>query len=336
MVNGVLWVTDPSCTSTRKLHFRIPGHWWDEISSQEFDGFLASEAKGTSVYDLSGRRQAQDAAPDRVISPITGVLFNKAWKEWRANVITPTLNELCANLDDFTVLQSLVFEAWQDTGIQPPYIYASTIRSLCNHLPLTQNFTNLTLDISGFDIVRTGGNNHGCQSGICKSLGLAWPRVKHVRIRLKRYCEVLFSAAQSLSRTDVRCQSFILKLHHPPHGYQVQDSQLCGRAGYMTTHRLPEIMVASAQKYLSWISANADQAYAGEDGYVMPKLMRISYVQPSNVVTADCLTMRVLSRPEKFVVYEDDGLPSWYEMRRDLVDCGEFLPWEKRGSRDGT
>ncbi|KAK5115103.1 hypothetical protein LTR62_001800 [Meristemomyces frigidus] len=171
---------------TKALHLRIPGHWWDEELAEHFEGLLANGYESHyGVYDYNGLhdRNATSNYLPGVVSPITGLQHSTPWSQWRAKTLTHVLNELFADLDNFTMLESIIFEAWPEIRRRIPFVCASTVRSLCQHLPVAHNLTAMTIDIAGFDSIRTGGNSHdGCPSGVCGAVGRVWPRVKNVRI----------------------------------------------------------------------------------------------------------------------------------------------------------
>ncbi|KAK3648593.1 hypothetical protein LTR56_007419 [Elasticomyces elasticus] len=139
--------------NTRNLHLRLVGHWWDETMSREYEEVCDEVASRTDFSDLDmpgfidHERNELHATAESV--------FDKypKWKDWRDQFLAPTLDELFADLQHFTALESLRIEAsnenpsYDDMLLRGKgYIHAITIRTLLTNMPILHDLTDLTLD----------------------------------------------------------------------------------------------------------------------------------------------------------------------------------------------
>lgn len=202
-------------------------------------------------------------------------------------------------------------------------------------LPVLRDLCHLTLDIAGLDLGSDTGTRH-----ICDDLARVLPTISNVRLRLPRICADIFDLPASLTPSSIQCKSLVIKLHQPQHGLNGSyRTSVCGHdsgSGEASTYY--GTMIDAAREWLCQLSdlrdiqvstrgkkhAKTGGNHTSSHGVDLLRMTHVSISGPC-LVTVDCLTMKVLSTPEEFFVYEDDGTPCWYEDERtDLVECGSF------------
>ncbi|KAK5735419.1 hypothetical protein LTR17_008116 [Elasticomyces elasticus] len=295
--------------NTRHLRLRMVGHWWDELMSCEYEQACDEVEENTegSDFDMPGYHYHEQ----NELHPSAKTLFDKypKWEDWRDDYLAPTLDDLFGDLRNFAALESLRFEASNE---EPScgdmllrgkgYIHASTMRTLLTNLPVLHDLTELTLDTA-------------------------------VRLRMRRICPKVFPSLESnpqIRPEEVKAKNLIIKLHLPIYSPDPQLKMCAFDGPDSNADRAPDSslspMLKGAKRYVQWLAhirtdmlqhpnpSTAPQHASGMD------VLRISL--PSNgeiVLTAvDCLTGQRLYPPEDFLVYEDDGMPCWFETRPDL------------------
>jgi hypothetical protein len=312
--------------NTRELTVRMFGNWWDQ------------RTKGLSRHDpvidfcegtVPDNFHESDFHPDSHAwqpAPLE-------WIRWRDMILRPALDDLFDSLPQFEALEQLVFEALSDQpGEMPSYIYVDTAASLLKGVRLSSNITHLTLDTADTELLDRPTRRPGDeQLHICEALSMAIMRIKNVRIRMRKICGQLFAINfDRLNKGEVNIRSLVIKLHLPYAKERAQiTSHQCDTAHDLTVARL----VGPASGWLEEMAslrAGRDRDDAGnsrDNGkptHGMDRL-RISFIQSTNIMTVDCLYLRMLSAPEEVFFYEDDATPCWdLEERGDLIDCGPF------------
>ncbi|KAK4894466.1 hypothetical protein LTR27_007352 [Elasticomyces elasticus] len=343
-LSGEGWDRQLMRQNTRHLRLRMVGHWWDELMSREYEQACDEVEENTegSDFDMPGYL----AHEQNELHPLAKDLFDKhpKWEDWRDEYLAPTLDDLFGDLRNFTALESLRFEAsnedpsYGDMLLRGKgYIHARTMRNLLTNLPLLHDLTNFTLDTAGTNKICPEPRNsmfadqHTC---FCTSVAAILPRIHTVRLRMRRICPKVFPSTEStpqLRPEQVKARNLIIKLHLPIYSPDPQ-LKMCAPDGLDTNaDRAPDSslspMLKGAKRYVQWLAhVRMGMLLQYPNPSTMPQhasgmdTLRISLPGDGGIAltAVDCLTGQRLYPPEDFLVYEDDGMPCWFETRPDL------------------
>ncbi|KAK4963634.1 hypothetical protein LTR10_001263 [Elasticomyces elasticus] len=330
--------------NTRHLRLRMVGHWWDEMLSREYEEACDEVEENTegSDFDMPGYL----AHEQNELHPSAKNLLDNypKWEDWRDDYLAPTLDDLFGDLRNFTALESLRFEAsnedpsYGDMLLRGKgYIHARTMRNILTNLPILHDLTNFTLDTAGTNIICPEPRNsmftdqHTC---FCTSVAAFLPRIHTVRLRMRRICPKVFPSIESapqLRPEEVKAKNLIIKLHLPIYSPDPQ-LKMCALDGLdSNADRAPDSslspMLKGAKRYVQWLAhVRMGMLLQHPNPSTMPQhasgmdTLRISLPGDGGIVLTaiDCLTGQRLYPPEDLLVYEDDGMPCWFETRPDL------------------
>lgn len=294
--------------NTRKLRVRLLGHYWDEASSGDPGGHGDDLNEPPFDFEMPGHVAALEV--------------------WRDNTLRPHVNSLFADLSNFEALETLKFEATADAeagherGPHWNYLYQSTVLAFLHNLPIAHDLKYLTLDISG---LRNGVlNDVDGDTHFCTSIANVLPRVENVRLRMHTLCPTIFDIDEALSNHAIKLQTLIIKLHLPSFFHTIEARiQPCPQMrGARTSQALLQTLARNSDVFLKKLARLQQTESHGMTGF------RISFAFPRtpSISTLDCLTMKLQSLPEEYFLYEDDGMPDWYELKQAyrMLNGGDF------------
>ena len=316
--------------NAQQVCLRLLGHWWDSTTSRDSDDY--HDMWYDTAEDIPNE---EDNAPE---ADFTAADDNKEMDLWRKKV-NAWIQDLALSLADFTSLQTLrlEFSAEDNESIGPfwNYIFDSTITTLLSNLPIHHNLTDLTIDICGLtSLIPSVGERHGITPiHICPLIAQFLPHLRKARIRLPCTCSAIFPTTASSSS---KLETLILKLHQPFWEQRASmlrsttdpsepDSKSHG--GEYCTLPCPSTTAVNPRLTPEDLHEPIYRA-ARRTRSSMPNLsmFRVSYAAcrdgGMNIMGIDVLTDNTIYIPEEFFIYEDDGMPCWWEECDDRIAVG--------------
>lgn len=320
--------------NTRGLQIRIYGFPWDEEIKKQLE-----EEDSNPVNDVNASSILNDHSNHQSDLTI-----------WRESELTPALDELFEDLTRFSVLESISFEAsWYElTGYtqRVSYLSLSTAARLLRNLPLAHELKDLTFDLASEPI-----DLQECGIHMCSELSKILPHIENVRVRLQNICPDIFHIHEQSLAKELKLKKLIIKLHRPSWNPSPTMATPCTGLSFLhnpalqniSSLTLTEHIFRAARFYAARLHSAQDQislhssthSTLSRDLDSLDKLdlrqcgfslFRISSSegQEIDIYAIDVLTSATLYPPEEFFIYEDDGLPSWFEDREDMIDVGAF------------
>ncbi|KAK3071368.1 hypothetical protein LTR53_008747 [Teratosphaeriaceae sp. CCFEE 6253] len=334
--------------NTRALLLRFCGCEWDERLAADYEAALRSDGddREAGILGTGGRPLDPDARRHldsltraaRRNWPASGIW--PAQRDWPFQILAPALDELFTDLAHFTGLETLRLEASAVSPARGPraYLNLATLRSLLRNLPVLHPLTELTLDTAGTAFACSPPpassdeppNEHESTEHLCPDLAAIMPRIRTVRLRMRRICADVFPPATAgsssttptpapLAPEQVKARSLILKLHLPTYG--PQRAGPCRERGPSSDEGRAHLadLLRAARGYLEFLASLRHPVASSPPQHYLTLDGESTASRPSLLVM-DTLDMHTLCPPEEFFVYEDDGaVPCWFEEREDLV-----------------
>ncbi|KAK3110082.1 hypothetical protein LTR53_016001 [Teratosphaeriaceae sp. CCFEE 6253] len=326
--------------NTRALLLRFWGYEWDKRLAAEYEAALRSDGddREAGILGMKGRTLDPDA------QSIPSSSASSSLRAWPSTTLAPALDELFGDLRHFTALQTVRLEAsaYPHTPGPRAYLQLPLLQTLLRNLPVLHSLTELTLDTAGtslacpvpparYEIADGSPLDYADPAEhLCPDLAAILPRIRTVRLRMRRICADVFPPATAgsssttptpapLAPEQVKARSLILKLHLPTYGPQ-RAGPCCERGPSNDEGRahLADLLRA-ARGYLEFLASLRHPVASSPPQHYLTLDGESTASRPSLLVM-DALDMHTLCPPEEFFVYEDDGaVPCWFEEREDLV-----------------
>ncbi|KAK5945567.1 hypothetical protein PMZ80_002772 [Knufia obscura] len=287
--------------NTRKLRVRLVGNYREKDSAQA---------------DYYGHYS--DDETDHDVDVVDNKIENISLEKRRDKVLSRHLDALFTDLNNFSVLETLAFEASPQSTRQRPegprwsYIQQSTMSNLLRNVPLTWNLKNFTLDMCG---VKDDFEGLDSSVHLCKMIAIVLPRIKNVRLRMPRLCPAVLQVG-AIRPDEIKLKSLIIKLHLP----------VLGRRGFPITTPCAQwhgelslivLLARTARSFLQKLGQMRGDAADTSSKHGMD-LCRISYNRDTEglIRTLDCLIMQHVWLGRTPHTMEDCGKSWWFEVTK--------------------